>query len=137
MRQTETPGLFLLLLLLLLLPILAILRLSIQLEPFPDSGSLDLVRRAQPVRDRVDRGLYGSVNDHRRRGIKGRRDGTGWGGEMCRRWDEGISVAHQEESGGGESPCAQHVRGVKELITCRIVQDAGTARTFVRLKFVR
>ena len=57
--------LFLLLLLLRLRPLLVILRFPIQLERVPYSSSLDLVLRSQAVRDRVDRGLYGSVEDHR------------------------------------------------------------------------
>lgn len=118
-RDTERGFyLFLLLLLLILLPpppllAIAILRFSIQLERIPDSGSLDLVRSAEPVRDRVDRGLYGSINDHRRCGIEGRRrrcGSPGWGGGDIIRWqDEGISRGHGEDGGGGESTCAQHV----------------------------
>ena len=52
---------------LILLLLIVLLRFPLQLEGVPDSGALDLVGGAGGIRDRVDRGLYGSVNDHGRR----------------------------------------------------------------------
>mmetsp|Transcript_16189 Transcript_16189/g.30547 ORF Transcript_16189/g.30547 Transcript_16189/m.30547 type:complete len:111 (+) Transcript_16189:225-557(+) len=55
--------------------LLVILRFPLQLESIPNSRSLDFIRRTETVRDCVDRGLYGSVNEHGGRGIE---RGGGW-----------------------------------------------------------
>ncbi len=103
-----------LLLLLILRPLLVIFRFPIQLERAPYSSSLDLVRRSQTVRDRVDRGLDGSVNYHRRGGIEGGQCGSCFGDvravldHRTRRSDERLSRA-RGEGGGDQGQCAQHV----------------------------
>lgn len=59
----EDYFLFSILILLFLLLIL-LLRLPIQLKPTPNTRTLDLVGRSQPIGDCIHRRLYGSVDDH-------------------------------------------------------------------------
>ena len=58
-RERRVPFLYLLVVL-----VLVVLVVALQLEGAPDSGALDLVGVPQRVRHGVDRGLYGSVDEH-------------------------------------------------------------------------
>jgi len=63
-RERRVPFLYLLVVL-----VLVVLVVALQLEGAPDSGALDLVGVPQRVRHGVDRGLYGSVDEHGRGGL--------------------------------------------------------------------
>mmetsp|Transcript_10771 Transcript_10771/g.23870 ORF Transcript_10771/g.23870 Transcript_10771/m.23870 type:complete len:168 (-) Transcript_10771:141-644(-) len=44
--------------------LLIFLRLPVQLKRIPNSRSLNFISRSQTIRDCINRGLYGSVNEH-------------------------------------------------------------------------
>lgn len=104
----------------LFLFLVILLRLPVQLKGIPNASSLDFVRRSQTICDRINRGLYGSVNEHGWCRIErcggGLRSGNGWNGvaRSLDWWRGNEGICHGEES--RKSECWKTDHYCKEMM---------------------